>query len=77
MEMENLYIHARVTGIAWRKRIADELPVEGLRHLLDGEYVDDTESLEAVRTVTRGEEDFKERKDLRGGGPSGPTPAEK
>ena len=27
MEMENLNIHARVTGIAWRKMIEDELPV--------------------------------------------------
>jgi len=26
MEMENLNIHARVTGIAWRKMIEDELP---------------------------------------------------
>jgi len=30
-----------------------------------------------VRTVTRAEEDFKERKDLRGGGPSGATRGEK
>jgi len=33
--------------------------------------------LEAVRTVTRAEEDFKERKDLRGGGPSGVKQGEK
>jgi len=33
MEMENLNIHARVTGIAWRKIIEDELPVEALRWL--------------------------------------------
>jgi len=33
MEMENLNIHARVTGIAWRKMIEDELPVEALRRL--------------------------------------------
>ena len=31
MDMENLNIHARVTGIAWRKMIEDELPVEALR----------------------------------------------
>jgi len=30
MEMENLNIHTRVTGIAWRKMIEDELPVEAL-----------------------------------------------
>jgi len=77
MEMENLNIHARVTGIAWRKMSEDELPIEALRRLSHREYVDDGEWLEAVRTVTRAEEDFKERKDLRGGGPSGTTRGEK
>ena len=77
MEMENLSIHARVTGIAWRKMIEDELPVEPLRWLSHREYVDDGEWLEAVRTVTRAEDDFKETKDLRGGGPSGATQGEK
>jgi len=58
MAMENLNIHARVTGIAWRKMIEDELPVEALRRLSHREYVADGEWLEAVRTVTRAEEDF-------------------
>jgi len=39
--MENLNIHARVTGIASRKMIEDELPVEALRRLSHREYVDD------------------------------------
>jgi len=60
MERENLNIHARVTGIAWRKMIEDELPVEVLRRLSHTEYVADGEWLEAVRTVTRAEEAFKE-----------------
>ena len=77
MEMENLNIHARVTGIARRKMIEDELPVEALRQLSHSEYVDDGEWLEAVRTVTRADQDFKERRDLRGGGPSGATRGEK
>jgi len=77
MEMENLNIHARVTGIARRKMIEDELPIEALRQLSDSEYVDDGEWLEAVRTVTRADQDFKERRDLRGGGPSGATRGEK
>jgi len=64
MEMENLNIHARVTGIAWRKMIEDKLPVEGLRRLSHREYVDDGEWLEAFRTITEAEEHFKERKDL-------------
>jgi len=61
IEMENLNIHARVTGIAWRKMIEDELPIEALRQLSHREYVDDGEWLEAVRTETRAEQDFKER----------------
>jgi len=77
MEMENLNIHARVTGIAWRQMIEDGLPVAELRRLSYREYVDDGEWLEAVRTVTRAEQDFLERKDLQGGGPSGATRGEK
>jgi len=76
MEMENLNIHARVTGIAWRKMIEDEPLLEALRRLSHRENVDDGEWLEAVRTVTRAEEDFKERKDLRGACPSRPTGSE-
>jgi len=77
MEMENLNIYARVTGIAWRKMIEDELPIKALRRHSHREYVDDGEWLEAVRTVTRAEEDFKEQKDLRGGGPSSTARGEK
>ena len=76
-EIENLSIDARVTAIAWRKMIEVELPVEALRRLPHREYVDNGEWLEAVRTVTRAEEDFKERKDLRGGGPCGTTRGKK
>jgi len=32
-EMENLNIHARVTGIDWRKMMEDELPVEALQRI--------------------------------------------
>jgi len=77
MEMENLNIHARVSGIAWRKMSEDELPVAALRRLSHREYVDYGEWLEAVRTVTRAGEHFQERKDLRGGGPFGATRGEK
>jgi len=77
MEMANLNIHATVTGIAWRKMIEEELPVEAWRRLSHTEYIDDGEWLEAVRIVTRAEEDFKERKDLRGGGPSSASLGEK
>ena len=73
MGMEILNIHARVTGIATRKMIEDKLPVEALRRLSHRDYVDDGEWLEAVRTVTRAEEDFEERMGLRGGSPCGAT----
>jgi len=55
-EMENLNIHARVTWIAWRKMIEDQFPEDALGLLLL-EYGDDWEWLEAVRTVTRAEQD--------------------
>jgi len=77
MQMENLNIHSRVTGIACRKMIEDELPVKALRRLSHREYVDDGAWFDAVRTVTRAEEDFKERKELCGGGLSGATRGEK
>jgi len=60
MEMENLNIHARVSGTAWRKMIEDKLPVEALRRLSQREYVDDGEWSEAFRTITLAEEHFKE-----------------
>jgi len=76
-EMENLNINARVTGMASRKVIEAAIPGNALRELSKGEYVDNGEWLEAVRTITRAEEDFQERKSLRGGGPSGNTRGEK
>jgi len=39
-EMENLNMHPRVTGIAWRKMIEDGLPVAALHRLSHREYVD-------------------------------------
>jgi len=33
LEMENLNIQARVTGIAWRKTIDDQIPEDALRRL--------------------------------------------
>jgi len=77
MEMENLNIHARVTGITWRKMIEDERPVEVVRRLSYREYGHNREWLEAVRTVTRAEEEFKERKDPGMGSPTGATKGEK
>jgi len=77
METENSNMHARVTGIPWRKMIQDQLPVKALQRLSHRQYIDDGQWLEAVRTVTLAEEDLNERKDLRGCGPSGATRGEK
>ena len=68
LRMENLNIHEQVSGVAWRKMIEDQLPEEALRRLSIQEYTIDGDWLEAVRTVTRQEEDFKERRGLRRGG---------
>ena len=75
--MENLNIHARVTGVAWRKMIEDELPEKALWRMSVRDYDNDNEWLEEVRAVTRREEDFKERTGLRGGGPSSAKIGEK
>jgi len=61
-EMENLNIHTRVTGIAWRKMIGDQIPEDALQLHSLREYIDDGESLDAVRAVIRAEEDFRDRK---------------
>jgi len=66
LEKENLNIHARVTGIAWRKMIKEQIPEDALRRLSLPEYIADGEWLETVRTVSRAEEDFRERKSLEG-----------
>jgi len=63
-EMENLTTHARVTVIGGRTMIEDQIHEDVLRRLSLQEYVDEGEWLEAGRTVTRAEEDFKERKRL-------------
>ena len=77
LEMENLNMHARVTGIVWRQMIADQIPEDALRRLSLWEYVDDGEWLAAVRTITLAEEEVKELKSLWGCGPSDLTKGEK
>jgi len=47
-----------------RKVIEDQISEDTLRRLSLTKYVEDGEWLEAVRTFTRAEEDWKERKSL-------------
>jgi len=77
LEIENFNIHARVSGIAWRKMIEDQIHEDALRGLSLREYINDGELLEAVSNVTTAEDDFTEHKGHRGGGPSGKTWGEK
>jgi len=65
LELENLNIQAQVTGIAWRYMVEKRLPLEALRRLSNQEYGSDPEWLEAIRTVTKAEEAFKEQRGLR------------
>jgi len=65
VELENMNIQAQVTGIAWRYMVEKRLPLEALRHLSNQEYGSDPVWLAAIRTVTKGEEAFKEQRGLR------------
>jgi len=57
--------------------IEDQIPEDVLRGISLRECIDDGQWLEAVRTVTRAKEDFRERKSLPRGGPSSTTRGEK
>ena len=43
LEMENLNIHAKVSRVAWRKMIEDQLPEEVLRRMSMDTHDDDDE----------------------------------
>ena len=77
LEIESRNIYARVTVIARRKMIEDQIPKDVLRGMSLRECIDDGQWLEAVRTVTRGKEDFRQRKSFTGGGSSCTTRGQK
>ena len=64
LEMENLNIHAKVSGVAWRKMIEYQLPEQALFRMSMHHYDDDAEWMAEIRRVTQMDEDFKERKGL-------------
>ena len=72
LEIENWNVKARVTGVAFRKMIDDQIPEEVVRgmSMLDP-IADDREWLEGVRTASRAEEDLGEGRKLRYGDSSG------
>jgi len=66
LEFENWNVKAKVTGIAFRKLIRDQIPDEAVRRMsMHQEYADDRDWIEALRQAVRDEEDFQEGKRLK------------
>ena len=72
LEIKNWNVKARVTGVAFRKMIDDQIPEETVRRMSRMDPIaDDREWLEAVRMASKAEEDFVEGRKLRYGDSSG------
>jgi len=66
LEFENWNMKAKVTRIALRKLIRDQIPDEAVRRMsMHQEYPDDRDWIEALRQAVRDEEDFQEGKNLK------------
>jgi len=66
LEFENWNVKAKVTGIAFRKLIRDQIRDEaGRRMSMHQEYPDDRDWIEALPQAGRDEEDFQEGKRLK------------
>ena len=66
-QIENKNNRAKVTGIAFRKIVEDQVPEEAIRRMsMQQEYIDDREWLEALRKAVKDEEDLQERRKLKG-----------
>ena len=65
-QFENWNVKAKVTGIAFRKIIGDQIPDEEVQRMsMHQEYADDREGIEARRQAVRDLEDYQEGKSLR------------
>ena len=72
LEIENWNVKARVTGVALRKMIDNQIADEAVRRIsMMDPIADNREWLEAVRTASKAEEDFVEGRKLRHGDSSG------
>jgi len=70
--LENWNIKVKVTGIAFRKLIRDQIPDEAVRRMsMHQEYADDRDRMEGLRQAVRDEEDFQEGKRLKDNNLSG------
>src|SRR6201996_8470970 len=67
-QIESKNNRAKVTGIAFRKIVEDEVPEEAIRRSMSMQqkYIDDREWLEALRKAVKDEEDLQERRKLKG-----------
>jgi len=66
LEFEKWNVKAKVTGIAFRKLIRDQIPDEAvLRMSMHQEYANDRDWIQAHRQVVRDEEDFQKGKRLK------------
>jgi len=66
LEFENWDVKAKVTGIAFRKVIRDQIANEAVRRMsMHEEYADDRDWIEALHPADRDEEDFQEGKRLK------------
>ena len=66
-QIENKNNRAKVTGIAFRKIVEDQVPEEAIRRMsMQQEYIDDREWLEALRKVVKDEEDLQGPRKLKG-----------
>ena len=65
--MESKNNRAKVTGIAFRKIVEEQVLEEAIRRMsMQQEYINDREWLEALRKVVKDEEDLQERRKLKG-----------
>ena len=66
-QIESKNYRAKVTGIALRKIVEDQVLEEAIRRMsMQQEYIDDREWLEALRKAVKDEEDLRERRKLKG-----------
>jgi len=66
LELENWNVKAKVTGIAFRKFIRDQILDEAVRRMsMHQEYADDRDWREVLCQAVRDEEDFQEGKRLK------------
>ena len=66
-QIESKNNRAKVTGIALRKIVEDQVPEEAIRRMsMQQENIDDREWLEALRKAVKDEEDLQERRRLKG-----------